>query len=570
MTGEINRKQLLISIRLAVTLVIASFVLFRDPAGHEAEIFGYAWISVLVFTHFLTFWLPKRFFGQGRFLPIMVVFDTVLLAAFLGLTGAVYSDLYILFFLILCMAGLCGRFSIILFCSLLFASLYSGLLIYGGCGIVETPFYCSLRPVMVLAVAAAYGLVRALIIKEEKQLRLDARERYSRLFAASDVMVYTSGLFGEYLSANPKLYEAYGFTSEVAMLGFLYGDFHTPEEAGLFQKHVDKIFENGKPVQYEFHDSRLGQWLSNTLSPIYDSDKDRVFAVAVVSKDITERVRKEDELKKAYAKLRETRDQLIQKDKMAALGRLASGVAHEIRNPLEIISMGVDYLENILPEDHPQSVRSVKKINQAIDRANFIINDVLKFSRKNHISVEPVNICEVVDESLVLSGHYFKKFGVNVLRLFPSAAVSVAGNRNMLIQVVLNLLNNAVDAMADSAVKELGIRIYTSQVDDVGYKTGYRGADYFKMGEQMAVVEISDTGRGMDTNVLSKIFEPFFTTKATGDGTGLGLSLAHMILDRMMATIDVSSQPDKGTTFYMRLQPAEKIHMIEEEEKNGQ
>lgn len=109
----------------------------------------------------------------------------------------------------------------------------------------------------------------------------------------------------------------------------------------------------------------------------------------------------------------------LSKDKMAALGRLATGVAHEIRNPLEIISMGVDYLENILPADHCKAMESVKKINQAIDRANFIINDVLKFSRKTQIDVEPVDICQVVEEILALSRHYLEKSGVKVVSGLP-------------------------------------------------------------------------------------------------------------------------------------------------------
>ncbi|MFW6283983.1 MAG: sensor histidine kinase [Desulfosalsimonas sp.] len=399
--------------------------------------------------------------------------------------------------------------------------------------------------------------------RKENQHQSDARQRYERLFAASDVMVYTVGLFGEYLSANPKLFSAYGYDSEVAMLGLLYADFHDTDESDTFQAHVDRVFAEGSPVQYEAYDRRLGQWLSHTLSPIVDTQQNRVFAVAGVSKDITERVRKQEELKKAYETLRETRDQLIQKDKMAALGRVASGVAHEIRNPLEIISMGVDYLENLLPPGNPRAAESVEKINQAIDRANFIIENVLKFSRKTEITISPTDICEAVTEALFLSRHHFEKSGVTVNRDFPHTPLWVAGNRNMLIQVMLNLINNAVDAMADSEVKQLEIRISAMTADKVGYKIGYRRADYFKMGESMVVVEISDTGRGMDQDVLGKIFEPFFSTRTSGGGTGLGLSLAHMIMDRMMGTIDVASRPEAGSVFYLKLQPAENLYLME-------
>jgi PAS domain S-box-containing protein len=563
---NITRKQLLICIRVAITLIVAAFVLSGNSVYPWAYTLGLFWILLLLVTDFIILFLPGSFFEPGKFLQALVFFDTVLLAAGLGLTDSLYSDLYLVFFLIMCMAGMSNRLFIILLCSFVFAAIYGGFLFYHGCGIVSGWPDCIMRPVFIIVVATAYTLVRVLVIREEKQHRFHTQERHRMLFAASDVMVYTVGLSGEYLSANPKLYEALGFDSEVAMLGLFYSDFHSPEETAVFQKHIDMIFAQGKPVMYESFDSNLKQWLSHTLSPIYDESQNAVFAVAGVSKDITERVKKEEELKKAYLKLRETRDQLIQKDKMAALGRLASGVAHEIRNPLEIISMGVDYLENIIPADHPKAGQSVEKINQAIDRANFIINDVLKFSRKTQITVEPVDICQVVKESLALSRHYLEKSGVKVVSGLPSAQLSVAGNRNMLIQVMLNIINNAVDAMDGSEVKELGVRVYTAKVNDVGYKTGYRRADYFKIGEQMVVVEISDTGRGMDEDVLSKIFEPFFTTKTTGEGTGLGLGLAHMILDRMNGTIDVSSSPGKGSVFYVKVQPVGKIQMIKGKE----
>jgi two-component system, cell cycle sensor histidine kinase and response regulator CckA len=128
----------------------------------------------------------------------------------------------------------------------------------------------------------------------------------------------------------------------------------------------------------------------------------------------------------------------------------------------------------------------------------------------------------------------------------------------MLEQVFLNMINNAIDAMKGCKKKILTIRAYKKQVTEIGYKTGYRRADFFTIGGEMVVVEISDTGTGISEEVMPKIFEPFFTTKSAKEGTGLGLSLAHMIMDRLSGTIDVESQENRGTTFFIKLQPAHK------------
>jgi signal transduction histidine kinase len=148
---------------------------------------------------------------------------------------------------------------------------------------------------------------------------------------------------------------------------------------------------------------------------------------------------------------------------------------------------------------------------------------------------------------------------VSVRRDYAGESLEVAGDHSMLEQVFLNLVNNAIDAMKGCKEKILTIRAYKQLVNEIGYKTGYRRADFFGIGDEMIVVEISDTGKGIPEETLSKIFEPFFTTKPANEGTGLGLSLAHMIMERLSGTIDVESRENKGTTFFVRLQPTIKI-----------
>lgn len=568
MGREMTTKQIVFIIRLLVIIYIACVIIFT-PAGAASRYPGYGIITFYFFANLVMALLPQLYFKNSLTFFFFVFLDTILILGVIYTTGLAGSDLYLVYFLIICLASLAGQFRYLMINVMIFCGLYSWFLYENNYFSGEAAAGYLLRPLFIIAVALFYGFIVSAALRDKERSisgQQEQQDHSRRLIKSSDVFVYTVGLFGEYLSANPKLYESYGFNDEVSMLGLPFSGFHGPGETAGFQSRVDEVFAHGKPVQYESFDSRLDQWLSHTLSPIFDQAKDRVFAVGVVSKDITDRVKKEEELRRAYEKLRETRDQLIQKDKMAALGRLASGVAHEIRNPLEIISMGVDYLENIIQRDNHSANKSLEKIYSAIDRANAIIEDVLKFSRKTEFEIESVDLCALTDEVLFLADHSIQKTGVQAFKEYQSDTVKVAGGRNMLSQVLLNLVNNAIDAMEETEIKKLSIRIYTKKVTEVGYKTGYRRADYFKMNDEMAVVEIADTGKGIAEEVLLKIFEPFFTTKVAGEGTGLGLSLAHMIMDRMMGTIDVTSRLNAGTIFYVKLQPESKIEMIKEAE----
>lgn len=565
MEYQFTRKKIVFVVRMLVFAGIL-FSVISSP-GREASVYaGYLFAAFYLFTNLVAAGIPERYFEDTRGFYLFVFFDTLIIAGGIYTAGVAGTDFYLVYFPVICLASLGGHMGWLMINTLFFTGVY-GLLLYQGnylSGQISAGHFMRLGFIPVFALCCGFVVTEALRARERRIQ--EAQERSRLLFEFSDVFVYTVGLSGEYLSANPKLYTAYGFEDEVSMLGLPFSGFHTPEETAEFQGYLDRVFAQGKPVQYESFDSRLSQWLSHTLSPILDQSGNMVFAVGVVSKDITERVKKEEELKQAYEKLRETRDQLIQKDKMAALGRLASGIAHEIRNPLEIISMGVDYLENSVLEKTPSAEKSVEKINTAVDRANAIIEDVLKFSRKSEFVIESVDTCALTEEVLSLAWHRIQSSGVKVFRHYPANEIKAAGNRNMLSQVLLNLVNNALDAMQEAEKKELVIKIYSWKVKEVGYKTGYRRADYFKMDEEMNVVEISDTGRGIAEDVLPKIFEPFFTTKAAKDGTGLGLSLSHMIMDRMMGTLDVCSRINSGTTFYVKLQPESGIKMIEEAE----
>jgi signal transduction histidine kinase len=270
--------------------------------------------------------------------------------------------------------------------------------------------------------------------------------------------------------------------------------------------------------------------------------------------DITSRVQTEKKLKNTYNKLKETQGQLIQNEKMAALGRLASGLAHQIRNPLEIIIMGVEYLGNTLPNKDPNSEKAIEKIKQAVNRTDQIITDFLNFSRKSELKFEPVNVCDLLDDTITLIEHRINLRKIKIERNYCQESMEVKADKNMLQQVFMNLLNNGIDAMSEKG--EIRISVKPEIAMHMEDKIGYRENDYFKIGDEMIVIEFEDTGKGIPEDALPKVFEPFFTSKATAKGTGLGLSLVHLIMDRHQGTIKVQSEVNKGTKFTLNLQPA--------------
>ncbi|MDP3732548.1 MAG: response regulator [Candidatus Omnitrophota bacterium] len=243
-------------------------------------------------------------------------------------------------------------------------------------------------------------------------------------------------------------------------------------------------------------------------------------------------------LKKTISQLHQTQNQLIQTEKMAAVGQLASGIAHEIRNPLGIILGGVEFFENKLAKKKDKVTKeSLKKIKQSIGRANNIVVDLLKLSRASQLQMQPVSVCKIMDEAASLINNPAYLNNVKINRNYKQRNTHIKADANMLRQAFFNLFINAIEAMPRGGKLSLSVRLGERQ-----------GTDDTKV-----VIEIADTGKGVSRDNLSKIFDPFFTTKELGKGTGLGLSIVHLILQRHNATIDVESRLGEGTKFTIRL-----------------
>ncbi len=231
-------------------------------------------------------------------------------------------------------------------------------------------------------------------------------------------------------------------------------------------------------------------------------------------------------------------NRLIQIEKMAAVGKLASGIAHEIRNPLAIILKGVELLEVNLSGEDGATKEYIEKIKWNVERANNIIVELLNFSRTSELKQQPLNICKLLDEAVDLARNQANLNNVTMSKDLPKKEVRIKGDYNLLRQAFFNLFINAVDAMPKGG--KLWIRACREKESRIGKS-------------KVMVVEVEDTGKGIPHDELSKIFDPFFTTKQPGKGTGLGLSIVHLIFERHKATIKAESQQGKGTKFIIRL-----------------
>lgn len=236
--------------------------------------------------------------------------------------------------------------------------------------------------------------------------------------------------------------------------------------------------------------------------------------------------------------IEETQRQLMQATKMAAIGELAAGVAHEINNPATtILSMASFWLSPEGDSDPTRDVEDVKWVVAQAQRIAQITQDLLTFSRRQTLDLHPVSVETVVENSLRLVEDQLTAHGISVQKDVRPGLPAVRGDEKSLVRALENLFRNAIDAMPRGGV----LRVHAAQEASNGRRVQ---------------LEVADTGVGMDAQVLAHIFDPFFTTKEVGKGTGLGLSIVHGIVKEHQGTITVESRPGVGATFVIAL-PAE-------------
>jgi len=257
------------------------------------------------------------------------------------------------------------------------------------------------------------------------------------------------------------------------------------------------------------------------------------------------------ELDTAYKELKSTQAMLVHAEKMAAIGQLASGVAHEVKNPLGIILQGVNYLEGRVGPKDPEEVEVLQMIKEAVMRSDKIVRDLLNFSRQRPLEPKPCDIAQVIRDSLGLVGKQFALHNISVQEEFTDGLPPVVIDENQMKQVFINVLLNALQAMPQGG--ELTLRTAAAAPESLPVELARRALAMWRPGEGAARCEVTDTGVGIPAEQLPKAFDPFFTTKPAGQGTGLGLAISRSIVEKHRGGITIASQEGRGTTVTIAL-----------------
>lgn len=293
--------------------------------------------------------------------------------------------------------------------------------------------------------------------------------------------------------------------------------------------------------------------------PIYDAHGSPV-GIQGIFWDITEKKRNEEALLQALANLRKSHEelkaaqmQLIQAEKMESVGTLAAGVAHEVKNPLQIILLGVRYLSKILPPGDENAAQVLDDIRQAIGRADNIVRGLLEFSAAQQTPMKDENLNAIVEQSLWLVNYEITRRQIVLTKELAPTLPLLRLEKIKIEQVFINLTMNAMQAMPPGG--SLLVRTAVRRLADLPAHLRDQLGGESEPDAPVILAEVEDNGPGIPQAMLSKVFDPFFTTKPIGQGTGLGLTVVKKIVDLNGGQIAIHNRPEGGTRATLLFRP---------------
>jgi PAS domain S-box-containing protein len=361
----------------------------------------------------------------------------------------------------------------------------------------------------------------------------EERDKAQQYLSVARVMIKALNREGEITLINKRGCEVLGYKEE-EIIGRNWFDLCVPEKVRgevkkFFQKliagdlEVTEYYEN--PILTRNGEERIIAW-KNTIVQNKAGD---IIGSLSSGEDITDRKRAEAEL--------------IRSEKLASVGQLAAGVAHEVNNPLAGILVYIKLLLKRYEQEKLQTnetKKQLEKIGRETERCSRIIKNLLDFSRQTEVKLRPVNINKVIEATFSIIGHQISLENVKTEMDLSTSLPSILVDFDQIQQALMNIMLNAAQAMPNGG----DLKITTSVAERVKIGRSIRDA---------VRIDISDTGIGIPQENLDKLFTPFFTTKEKGKGVGLGLSVVHGIIERHHGKIEIKSNPGTGTTFSIYL-----------------
>jgi PAS domain S-box-containing protein len=387
-------------------------------------------------------------------------------------------------------------------------------------------------------------------------------------------LIFLKDVEGHYLLDNAAHLKWLGASEASEVRGRTLFDFFPDDVATKLHQDDLTVADSGRPKlnQQEHVIDPHGQlrWRLTSKIPWLD-DNGKAVGLVCISRDINDQKIAEEQLttantelaanreelmnavqnlQEAHNELRDVQLQLIEAEKMKSIGRLAAGVAHEVKNPLAILKMGIEFLSSQKGGDEHMPV-ILKEMGDALERADGVIRGLLDFSAPKQLEVKREDLNVIINQALKLVRGEMKGAFEIERDLQPNLPL-LKLDSGKISQVFINLFTNALHAMSDGGI--LSVRSYSKQLTGVGQNVSDSRSESFRVGQHIVVAEIDDTGCGIAEDKLAKIFEPFFTTKPTGRGTGLGLSVVKTIIDLHGGTIDIRNLHDAGVRVTLMFQ----------------
>jgi PAS domain S-box-containing protein len=364
--------------------------------------------------------------------------------------------------------------------------------------------------------------VTRVIALEKRSIRM--RQFLEKVIQSSHNAIVAADMNGNILLMNQAAEYLFGFSMEEAIRAKNAENFYPPGKAKealkylksedfggkgkLSASRVDVINAQGETVPVEM-----------TGAIIYDGEEE--VATTGIFYDLREKIAGEKKLKEALI-------QINRSEKMASLGQLAAGIAHEINNPLTGILLYANLALERLDKANPLR-KYLKSVIDGTERCKDIVKDLLAYSRQTSPAKETFQVNSLIEQSLTLIRDQKRFLNINLVKKMSDDVMLIRADKNQLIQVVINLMMNAIDAM--------------DRKGTLTFRT-YRNKPHKKV-----YIEVSDTGCGIPEENLSKVFDPFFTTKGPEKGTGLGLSTSYGIVKENGGSISIKETDPMGTTF---------------------